>query len=139
MESNIPYYIALNDNPSFFSATVHVTYHRDLEAHYLALLNITANIEVVFPSRTLYVSLSKCDFLNILHHSHYHPSTPTNNKHLLFHILSQTSPRTTGCNRFDDTVNSHCMVHIQSSYSHTRYTSYHLHFDNLSMHPFDNR
>ena len=33
---------SFNTNPSFFTSTVHVTYNRDLEAHYRVLLNITA-------------------------------------------------------------------------------------------------
>ena len=50
MASNIPSQLP---HPSFFSATVHVTYHRDLEAHYLALLNITAQYRGRYPQRSM--------------------------------------------------------------------------------------
>ena len=33
---------SINTNLSLFCSTVHVTYNRDLEAHYRVLLNITA-------------------------------------------------------------------------------------------------
>ena len=87
-EHNAPYVIdqtddwhqitPINTKSSFFSSTVHVTYHRDLEAHYRALLNITAQFRGKFPQHSIshLISAFSLSFLIALSftHSVFHPS-----------------------------------------------------------------
>ena len=66
----------INTKSSFFSSTVHVTYHRDLEAHYRALLNITAQFRGKFPQHSIshLISAFSLSFLIALWHTLCFPS-----------------------------------------------------------------